>query len=99
MTEKLIAACRFKPDEAIYVNQNEPNYPSLNDLTSRLNIKLVLSFGNIRLSRNLTNLAKHRLYQFGEVKIIQTDSLEKLDKNSIAKKELWGVLTAALNLK
>jgi hypothetical protein len=99
MTEKMISACKFQLAEAIYVNQYEANYFSLNYLTRQLNIKLVLAFGNIELSRNLGRLHKNRPYQFGNIQIIQTESLENLEKNGYAKKELWGALIEALTVE
>ena len=99
MADKLVTACKFKPEEVIYINQNAGHYLSLNELTSQFNIKFVLAFGNVVLSRNLNKLTRHLPYNFGQLKILQTDSLESLEKNSVAKKILWAALASTLELK
>jgi len=98
MLDKLIQACRFKPEETIYLNARFASDVSLITLQNTYQPDVVLIFGDVVISRNLTKLRKNFPYELNGVKIVNAESMELLLKNDAAKKALWGVLKKMLNL-
>jgi len=98
MLDRLIQACKFKPEEAIYINARFTPDVTLGALQNKYNPVAVLVFGEVNLSRNLNKLRKNVAYDFSGVKVVNTDLMEMLVKNDAAKKTLWGVLKNMLGL-
>jgi hypothetical protein len=98
MLDKLIQACKFKPEETIYLNARFTTDTSLGALQNKYNPVAVLVFGDVPISRNLAKLKKNFAYDLNGVKVVNTDSMEVLVKNDAAKKALWGVLKKMLGL-
>ncbi len=98
MLVKLIQACKFKPEETIYINARFNPDVSLSNLQNKFNPVTILAFGDVPLSRNLSKLKKNFAYDLNGVKVLNTDNMETLVKNDAAKKALWGVLKKMLGL-
>ncbi len=98
MLDKLILACQFNAEQTQYVNVHFTGNISLGKMQSLYNPAVVLIFGDVDISHNLSSLKKNYPYDFSGVKVLNADSLELLVKNDAAKKSLWGVLKKMLGL-
>ncbi len=98
MLDKLIQACQFKPEETVYLNARFIPDITLGNLQNEYKPDVVLVFGEVSISRNLSKLKKNFPYELSGVKIINTDSLDTLMKNGEAKKMLWIVLKKMLEI-
>jgi hypothetical protein len=98
MLDKLITACRFKPEEVCYVN-HKLNPVSIGNITSNHQPEALLIFGEIPLSRNLASLKKNCSYEINAMKVLRTEPLEKLEQIKAEKGALWSALQQMLNLK
>lgn len=97
MVNKLIRACKFTEEETLLLNQNSQK-ASLGYLQSRYQPEMILIFGETYLSNNLLRLKKNSPTEINGTKILQTDSLEILEKIKGAKGVLWEVLKGMLNI-
>ena len=98
MLDKLIQACKFKPEETIYLNTRFTPDITLGNVQNEYHPEAVLVFGDVSISRNISKLKKNFVYEFSGVKVVNTDSLDTLMKNGEAKKVLWGVLKKMLSI-
>src|SRR5262249_39544988 len=98
MLEKILLACKYKQEDAAFINVKYKSDIIQGSLWSLYNPELILLFGNIKLSRNTTALKKNVPYTFGKLKMIQSETLEILDKNSQEKQALWNSLKQMLGL-
>jgi hypothetical protein len=98
LADKIIDSCRFSNNEALYVNAEAAEI-SLGWLQNSYSPHLILVFGEIGLSRNLSALKKNVACQINGVKIIKTDTLEQLDKSKADKTAFWGALQKSMGLK
>ena len=98
MLKKIIGACKFAEGETLMLNQNLETL-SLGYIQSRYQPEMILVFGEIHLSNNLSKLKKNVPLEINGTQIIQTDSLENLEKVKGAKGLLWESLQQTLNLK
>ncbi|MES2621518.1 MAG: hypothetical protein V4615_11765 [Bacteroidota bacterium] len=95
--EKLTAACKYNPGQVVYVNSGLDKV-ALNNLLTKYSPEVVLVFGDIEVSRNLTNLKKNYPFEINGVKILRTETLENLEKVASEKSLLWTSLKRMLNL-
>ncbi len=98
MLDKIIVACKFKPEQTIYLN-NKFNKLSIGELLNANPLSLVIVFGEVALSRNLAKLKKNEPYEMNGTIIIQTEPLSKLHADKKEKDLLWKVLKKTINLK
>ena len=98
MLDKLIMACKFKPEETIHINTRFTPDVSLGTLENQYTPVMVIVFGEVSMSRNLTKLKKNFAYELNGVKVVNTDGLEALVKNDAGRKALWMVLKKMLGL-
>ena len=98
MLDKLTQACQFKPEETIYLNARFIEDISLGQIQNQYNPTVVLVFGDVSISRNLSKLKRNYPYEFSGTKVLNAEGLETLVKNDAAKKALWMVLKKMLGL-
>lgn len=98
MLNKLILACKFNKEEALYIN-NKINPVSLAILYSTYQPEVILIFGEMKLSNNLAGLKKNYPYEINGVKILRTETLESLEKIKAEKSALWESLQQMFGLK
>jgi hypothetical protein len=98
MLDKLVQACQFKPEQTIYLNARFTGDVSLGHLQNTYSPTMILIFGDVNVSRNLSKLKRNFAYDLSGVKIVNTEGLETLLKNDAAKKALWGVLKKMLGI-
>lgn len=97
MLEKMMAACKFKPEEVQYVNLQQDEI-TLGDVLAMNGLRLVLIFGKYEGSRNMTALKLNVPVALSGVEVLLTDSLEKLAAEPKLKGNLWTALKGALGL-
>lgn len=97
MLEKMMAACKFKPEEAQYINLKNDE-ATLGDVLAMNGLRLVLIFGKYEASRNMTALKLNIPVNLSGVEVLLTDSLEKLTAEPKLKGNLWNALKGALGL-
>lgn len=98
MLDKMMAACKFKPNQVQYMNVNGVKV-ALGQLLGNKTPKLVLLFGKLPLSGNLGQLAKHQPVTLNGVDVILTEQLDKLEVSNADKSALWNTLKMVLNIK
>jgi hypothetical protein len=89
MADKLVVACKFKPEEAVYMPANANNITSIAIIKANYGANALLIFGNISISRNMAALKKNVPYELNGIKLLRTESLETLQKNGNEKMALW----------
>lgn len=99
MLDKIIMACRFKIEEAVYINRHLVADTSLGVLQSEFSPVLVLVFGDISVSRNLTKLQNNVPYVINGMHVICMESITSFSKNDAAKKTLWALLKKVLGIQ
>ena len=98
MLTKLAGACKLKPDESLFINCF--SHPvSIGQLQGQYSPELLLVFGDMPVSRNISRLKKHYPYDISGAVVIKTDTMENLEQVKGEKVKLWGVLQQALGLK
>ena len=95
--DKLIIACKYNPEQVVYVNVGMKT-ATLSNLLVQYSPEVILIFGEIEISRNMTNLKKNYPFEINGVKILQTETLEKLEKVTGEKSLLWASLKRMLNI-
>lgn len=98
MIDKMISACKYKPEDAVYINGTNTNY-SIGRIQNQYRPETILIFGNISLGKNISCLNKNIGYELSGVKVLWAESLANLEKNANEKKVLWGALQRMLGLK
>lgn len=99
MLEKMAKACKFSENEVVYLFAGKHPDISIGKIQQAYAPELVLVFGNIAISRNAQPLTKHHPYEFNGVKVVLTDTPEKLEANSREKTALWKVLQTLLQIQ
>lgn len=97
MLEKMMAACKFKPEEVQYINLKNDE-ATLGDVLAMNGLRLVLVFGKYEASRNMAALKLNVPVNLSGVEVLLTDSLEKLSTEPKLKGNLWNALKGALRL-
>ena len=97
MLDKMMAACKFQPDEVQFVNISSSAI-TLGDVLAIDGLKLVLIFGKFEASRNMIALKYNLPIPISGVEVLLTDSLEKLMAEPKLKGTLWNALKLALGL-
>ncbi len=97
--DKIVLACKFKMEEAVYINGSAAGDISLGVLQNRYSPEMVLVFGDVLLGKNMPKFKKQVPYQLGGLNVLCASNLEMLDKNPGEKKLLWGLLQQILKLK
>ena len=97
MLDKMMAACKFTPQQVQYVNITHSPL-SLGDVLAIGGLQLVLVFGKYEGSRNMIGLKYNLPIPISGVEVLLTDSLEKLMAEPKLKGSLWNALKVALNI-
>lgn len=97
LLEKLASACKYSIDQTLLLNLAMEK-GSIAEIQNNYNPNVILLFGDVKVSRNITGLRKNFPYNFGGVKVLRAESLEKLQKDKSEKSALWGSLQEMLNL-
>ncbi|MFN8323223.1 MAG: hypothetical protein U0T74_11250 [Chitinophagales bacterium] len=98
MLTKLAGACKLKPDETLFINCF--SHPvSIGQLQGQYSPELILIFGDMPASRNISRLKKHYPYNISGAVVIKTETIENLELIKGEKAKLWSVLQQALKLK
>lgn len=98
MADKMIMACQYKLEDAVYFNANTTKNASLGSLQGQFTPEVLLVFGNVNLGKNIQNVQKNVPYEFNGMNFIYGESLEVLEKNNTEKGELWKALKKMLKL-
>ncbi|MCX6199314.1 MAG: hypothetical protein NTY88_08860 [Bacteroidetes bacterium] len=98
MLDKLMSACKFNTNEISFLNI-KANEVSVGQLQSCFNPELILLFGEMTGSKNMTKLQKNISYELNGTKIIRTESLENLERIKGEKGKLWEVLKQTLGIE
>ncbi len=99
MIDKIVQACKFNIQEALYINRNLYQDISLGYIQNQFNPGVILVMGNLDLSRNATPFKKNVPYEMNGTKILFTSTVTDLDQVKGEKQALWAVLQRMLNFK
>jgi hypothetical protein len=97
MFSKLVAACGFSDNEKLLINYAE-QLITLSDIQNKLQPKLVLLFGDLKLGGNIAMLKANNPTRLGENVFIKTEQPQKLVTNNAGKTALWKAIKHALTL-
>ncbi len=98
MVEKLIVACKVDPKDVVYVDTVSSDI-SYQAIQTAYRPEVILFFGDITPSRNLTGLKRNTPYEFNGTKILLAQTLEHIAKTPVEKSALWVGLQKLFNLK
>lgn len=97
MLDNLMKACKFNTQDVLFLNYKHYEV-SIGQIQSRFNPELILLFGEIEGSKNMTKFQKNIAYEMNGTKIIRTESLQNLEKVKGEKIKLWQILQQTLNI-
>lgn len=98
MLEKLVVACKYKPEDVVYIDVSQTPDTSLGGIKAKYAPEVVLSFGDVVLSRNLPALKRNMPIVLNGMKVIHAEALDKLQANPKEKAALWGGLQKMMTL-
>ena len=98
MVEKLITACKVDTKEVVYADALSSDI-SYQAIQNTYHPGVILYFGDLPISRNLTGLKRNLPYEFNGTKILLAQTLEHIAKTPVEKNALWAGLQKLFKLK